>query len=857
MRVDYGNSELNEVIEELRPKLAEYLIKLEVLPETWTFQNNEKFTCINPDHEDKNPSMSFIPSSAGTALWCWGCQKRADIFKAATWLEGYAADGREWVTDNVYALAKEFEIDFTEYEPTAEDLARAKVLEMLADASDVLYGLIKTSKICDGFQHTRARGLSDEICLRERVGTVDWDEFLLTMQEYGDWDESFMAAHGVDYRVFNREFITITLKDYRGIVIGFDRRYVNWDKEEEASMRKLGKSNEYTKKWLLPKKSDIFDPSTFLFGLHACSKKSYRRLDITEGYMDALSGMQAGHETIVACCGTSGIKQEQMDLLIKLGFEEICIVFDSDVAATKAVKRYLKLFAGRRDIRLTFKFLPFDDADNISPKDKDPDTFFRLYCRKNLEAYHNVPVQSSFIVSLNQEIEKGTSGENLARVQIPHIAGESDPLNRGNMILELASKTGVSEIDIRQAVDQILSGKAQNIARDVGREIEKIIRDSKVITPADIKNVITKADNRLSPLFGGSATAVSGRAAKVNYFETLDAFDNDRGVISGFRTGNVLIDEQIGGIQKGLNWIIAGNPNSGKSAFAHDLICGAIQNYIENKDMVILFFSFDDTVPWSWAKQLANYSGLPIKWVARPQKYIYHDPELTSIYREAQSFYMEMVGDYIRIFGGDIGMNIEQVKKAVKDATETTGKYPVVVIDSFNKMHGPEGTEGHTGYAKNSDELHDMMHNGVSIICTAETTKAAQGMKPEMKHISDTKRVTYNANLVSIVYNPLHEEREKAKFFHVVKGDDGKPRKAAVTEISFVKNRITEYKGAGVFKFNDHIGNFEYIENISQFMKAEQAKWRQGGFAKTLSYFDEEETTMGGSQVFDLSNLGG
>jgi len=836
VRVDYGNSDLNEVIEQLRPKLPEYLQTHGILPDDWSPDNNQKFKCINPDHDDNNPSMMLVARLDYTVARCYSCQNRVDIFKAATWTEGLPEDGKDWILTTVYGLAREYDIDFVEYEPTAEELAKAKILQMLSDAADCLVGCAITSKNIDGFALTAERGLTKELCKEVGVATVHWPEFVDAMSRYGGWEQDFMEAHGISDRTFGKEFITITLRDERGIVIGFDRRYANWDKETEATFRKLGKPNEYPKKWLLPRASDIFNPRTFLYGLDRAKNKAFKRLDIVEGYFDALSGVQAGHETIVACCGTAGIKDEQMELLVSLDFEDICIVFDSDAAGDRAVKRYLKEFGGRREFRLKFKFIVWDADTTVPEKDRDPDTFFRMFCKDSIEPYENVEVLSSFRVSLGMEVDKGTKGEDLARAQVPHIVGETDPLLRGRMIKELAEQTEVSEMDIRAAVDHILSGKARNALRDLERDLKKFDRN---VSPQDLSNILKRTETKLSPLFGGSALAVTSRAAKAVFYEAMDFFDNDRGAIAGYRTLIPCLDEYMGGIQKGMFWAIAGNPNSGKSAFVHQALSGMCRSYKENKDMMILFFSFDDTTQWAWAKQFSCYSGLPIKWVARPQKYIYHDRELTKMYREAQAFLKDRVEDSMRIFGGDIGMNIDQIKKAIRDVQDSTGKHPVVVVDSFNKMQSSDGAEGREKFERNADGLHQLMHDGMTVIVTAETVKAAQGRKPTMGDMSDTKKLAYNANAVSIVYNPLHEEREEAKFFHV-RHDDEKDRwcKAAVVQMDMVKNKITDYKDSSVFQFNDHIGTFDEIRHIQSFMDRQIRTWQQFGNNNLLTKED-------------------
>lgn len=848
MRADYGNNELNMLIESLRPKLPDYLKEHGVLPDGWTEEGNQKFKCLNPAHDDHSPSMQFVPGTENSIAKCWSCHAKVDIFKAATWLDGKPDSGKEWINENVYELARHFNVEFVEYQPTPEELAKAKVLEMLNDAADCLVGLCLNSPDI-GYKYTRERSLTDETSQKMGIGSVNWDKFVHTMRQYGGWEKEYMEAHGVTNRVFGEEFITITLRDYKGMVIGFDRRFALYDREAEAECRKVGKGESYPKKWYLPHKSEIFDPSKFLYGLHLARNNSHNQLDIVEGYFDALSGMQAGHKSIVACCGTSGLSSSQMDLLVELGFQEICIVFDSDKAGRDGMKRYLKEFAGDRRFRLKFKFLEFGENSPVPEKDRDPDTFFKMFCKNGLEPYSSVNVISAFSLAMQLQKQDGKGGEELAKAQIPHLAAESDPLIRGKQVRELAEATGVNEFDIRLAVDHIISGKAKNIARDLIKEIQ---RGEINLSPSDLTAILRRAETKLSPLFGGSSFSVNTNAARQNYNSALDFFDNDRGAISGYRTGIRAVDEELGGVQKSMFWVVAGNPNSGKSAFVHQVINGIVRNYKENKDVCVLFFSFDDTVQWSWAKQLAIYSGLPIKHIARPTVYI-KDPADARKYNEARAFFRERVGDNIRIFGGDIGMNIEQIRKAIRDVQDATGgRHCLVVVDSFNKMHGIDNIEGHEKFARNADELHQLVHDGMTVICTAETVKAAQGRKPTMGDLADTKKLSFDCNVGTIVYNPLHEERDNATYFHMRQDEKGW-RKAAVVQLDFVKNKITDYKGNMVLKFNDHIGSFEEIPDIRAFMEIQNRLFRQHGMnnsiAKPLYENDSDSSSEDGSSL--------
>lgn len=62
----------NNAIDQLKGMLAQYL-------NTLGLPIGEPFTCVNPNHEDRNPSMSFNPKD-NQHVHCYGCGANWDIF---------------------------------------------------------------------------------------------------------------------------------------------------------------------------------------------------------------------------------------------------------------------------------------------------------------------------------------------------------------------------------------------------------------------------------------------------------------------------------------------------------------------------------------------------------------------------------------------------------------------------------------------------------------------------------------------------------------------------------------------------------------------------------------------------------
>jgi len=815
---DVGNEKLNELISRLRRRLVDYLVLCERLP-LGELDPKTKISCLHPEHEDKNPSMGLIPlertgEDTYTLLRCWSHGHVCDIFKACSWLEGKPESGPEWVRENVYYLADLLGETYERVPESAANLERAKVLRLYEDAADCLLGLLHTAKSQDPFEHTSKRGLSREICLEYGVGTVRWEEFLLVLQRYGDWDEEFIRDHEITERMFNTEFITITLRDHRGQVCGFDRRFVYHDSEEEKKAHAEGRP--YPQKFCRTGSKVGTMPEIFFFGLDQ-AKDVWRRLDIVEGYFDVLSAVQAGHRSIVAACGTSTLKDVHFDFLVRLGFKEVALIHDEDEAGQTSALKAIDKFGKRPDIRLFLIRLGFEDE--IPPKDRDPDTFFRLYGWKNFE---KMPVHSAFLVKLATELKKGVRGSDLVRSVIPELAAEPDAIRRGQMIRDLAFKTEIHEEDIREEVARVLSGQAQKVTVEVVRALEKHGK-----SPDDVRAILSEAADKIGRFTSSRQDNLGKNAAIANFYRTLDQFNNNRGALAGYRTGISLFDTYMSGFQKNTFLVIGGTPNAGKSALLYYLIHGMLAEE-EATDHCLLVHSLDDSYQYAFAKLLATHLHVPIGWCAEPHRYIFPHEDRSRQYREAVDFYMAKMGDSIQIFGGESGMSMDTILRSVKRTQDETGRHVTLFLDSFHNVWGIGGEEDGVRYKNNAKRLHHLAATGTSVAITSECNKSAQGGKPRLKDLSETRAISYDANLVLLPYNDLNENRDKAELFWVSRDSvTGKPVKKPVIELEVEKNKLTDFKGKFYFQFVDNECRFVEIEDPKRFILHQLEEWQR------------------------------
>ncbi len=88
-----------EVIEKILPHLQEYLEEQEI-------DTSKQFCCINPAHDDKNPSSGVVPGE--DVFHCFSCGASGNIFHAAHYLENKPLVGVGFITENLAYLAEKY-----------------------------------------------------------------------------------------------------------------------------------------------------------------------------------------------------------------------------------------------------------------------------------------------------------------------------------------------------------------------------------------------------------------------------------------------------------------------------------------------------------------------------------------------------------------------------------------------------------------------------------------------------------------------------------------------------------------------------------------------------------------------------
>lgn len=232
----------------LRPYIEEYLMQ-KGLP------LRSKFTCLNPDHEDKHPSMSYHRESK--SVRCFACGKVYDIFDLV---------GQDYSLNDFKAKA-------------------LKVCEIFNISAELpsLYSNTNTAKIA-------LPGKSADTILT----TSTLKNELEALKEYAINDYSYFESRGITKQSADKHgFFCTRDKAYmplfeRGACIGYTARSIN----ENANLR--------------------YQNARGSMGLwnadYLHTQSTGRRLFVTEGIIDALSLEQMGY-CALALCGSQNVNK--------------------------------------------------------------------------------------------------------------------------------------------------------------------------------------------------------------------------------------------------------------------------------------------------------------------------------------------------------------------------------------------------------------------------------------------------------------------------------------------------------------------------------------------------------------------
>lgn len=395
---------------------------------------NLKARC--PFHNEKSPS--FFVSPERDSYYCFGCQKKGDIFTFVQEFEGVDFFGA------LKMLAEKTGVTLERGSFERKDNKEAIFNALEAAAQFFESNLPKSNS---AIKYLEKRGLTEKTIKDWRIGFVadDWR----TLYDYlaaRKFSESEIEQAGLIKRKENsqsgqdnfydrfRGRIMFPIRDSVGRVVGFTGRIL----PENETRIVAGQSVEAAK-YLNSPETAVFNKSSLLYGFDL-AKIAIRKMDysvIVEGQMDLLMCHQAGFENSVATSGTA-LTPEHLQLLKRIS-NRVIMAFDADKAGFNAATKAWQLALS---LGMEVKIAEFkegkDPADVISSLDGREK--FKTALK---ESMHIIDFYLSKILA--EKLDDRKVGKEVQEKILPFLAIIDSSIEKSHWVKKINEKTGIDE----------------------------------------------------------------------------------------------------------------------------------------------------------------------------------------------------------------------------------------------------------------------------------------------------------------------------------------------------------------------------------------------------------------------------
>jgi DNA primase len=420
--------------------------------------NNYQGLC--PFHTEKTPSFSV--SATKQFFYCFGCQKKGDVFEFVMELEGVT------FVEAMKELAERHGIPMPKRAQYADDESRVReaVFQMHELAAENFRANLHGPSGETARSYLARRGVKQETIELFGLGFSDRSgRALLRLFEQGSFnaaqvEQSGLARRRDDGSLYDyfRGRLMFPIHNEMGKIIGFGGR---------------GLTDEDVPKYLNSPETPIYKKSKVLYNLHR-AKEAVRKEDrvvLVEGYMDAIGVTAAGFRGVVASCGTA-LTGDQVRS-IKRHTEKIVVNFDPDAAGAKAAERSIQLLL---EESLQVRIMELDGG-------LDPDE----YCKeRGAEAYQErLDAAKGYFYWLADRARaqfdlRTTEGKvAVLKYLVPAVKRISDKQERMLIAIEVAGYVGVDQANQGMVLDAFKKSVADRNERPMQEPAEVFRADEK------------------------------------------------------------------------------------------------------------------------------------------------------------------------------------------------------------------------------------------------------------------------------------------------------------------------------------------------------------------------------------------
>lgn len=795
---------IQDLRDEIRRHLREYLSMQGV-----KFVRKDFFLCINPTHNDGSPSCHIVTHSNDTAFKCFGCQCSGDIFHASHFLERKPLTGEGFIEDNLYYLADKLGLEYDrERMVTPEMRERFDFYHILGAAGAIMMTDVAAKK------NAESRGWKKGTCESLGIGTVAEDSLATrivrdTGVDAKELQRPPVGKYGIlGGGLFGLDYLTFTIYDWRGNVIGFqsrDMRYVPPTQNPE------GQRVEYPgPKYCNSMESPVYRKREVLNGIHTAIQSRREDLWIFEGTGSWVTAFQEGLKNSCTTCGTS-ITPEMLELIHARGFRTIHFCPDADQPGTNSI---MKLGMESAVVLSVFKVTVTQVETGRKPDQKDADWYIQNHGLEKFIKLPQVPLFDWMLTKMDQG-----APETVAMNMIPLIVADPSPVTWSSKIQSLAEYTGIGQDLIKLQAARLVDNQEKEVKDKETIAVQKMIREiQRGVAPIQVM------EQTLAEL-----TAIGSKRSNDNDIlnndrkvaDLIDEIEGVTGIEDRWQTASWPSFDSIfdGGFPKmDCLMSIGGLPQQGKSAFMWNFAVELLRAP-GNRNLLMYIMSIDESAKQVLPKIIAAHSRrrLTISDCSHPYRL---EGDKRQDYEEIRDIVMSWVQER-RLLLTD-HMNDDSLAYAVETCKAAQQLYPdrqvLFFLDNFHKLRIP-GTEERIKFKLASETFHALsVRNRMSIIVTAELNKEAHGLtmegrRPRLKDLSETGKLEYDCNAIGLAYNEMETKKfnpEKCSYFWTEMADDDRPEaRMPVFEMSVEKNKITSVKKRLYFKFTPDCGYME------------------------------------------------
>jgi DNA primase len=382
---------------------------------------NMKARC--PFHNEKTPS--FFVSPDRDSYYCFGCNKKGDIFTFVQEFEGLDFFG-----------ALKLLAERTGVELARENIGMKNEKEAIFNALEAATQFFESNlpKSQSAIKYLEKRGLTEKTIKDWRIGFVvdDWRTLYdyLNARKFSDSEIEQAGLIKRNEKSFYDRFrgrIMFPIRDSAGRVVGFSGRILPEADDGKAA------------KYLNSPETSVFNKSRILYGFDL-AKIAIKKFDysvVVEGQMDIIMCHQAGFQNVVATSGTA-LTPEHLILLRRIS-NRVIMAFDADKAGFNAATKAWQLALS---LGMEVKIAEFKEG-------KDPAEI--LSGAEGKEKFKEALKDSMHIVDfylakiLSEKLDERKTGAEIREKILPYLALIESNIEKSHWVKKINEKTGIKE----------------------------------------------------------------------------------------------------------------------------------------------------------------------------------------------------------------------------------------------------------------------------------------------------------------------------------------------------------------------------------------------------------------------------